>query len=148
MSVSKNTIKWLADVGIIVGISSLAIFFFPVFDALISSTCLHFVPRSQRPVFLFCDMLPLFLFGSVLGAVTACVLRHRKLVMAVLPPIIVCCFYLSYGYFGTIKYRPILPRSWYDVVYVVTWLIFLIAAFWAARFVLRKRKTAAPESVF
>lgn len=131
--------------GIILGISSLAVFYYPVFNASISFMCLHFMPRSQWIVTLFSDMLPLFLFGTLLGAVTACMLRNCRLVMAVVPAIIVCCFYVAYGYLGPIKYRPIPPRTWFDVADVFGWCIYLIVASWAAWFILRKRKSADHE---
>lgn len=143
MSVSKNTAKWIADVGIIAGISSLAIFCFPIFDALISSMSIHLVPRYKRLVMISIyayNMLTYLMFGSILGAVTACAIRQCKIIIAIFPAVIVFCFYLAYGYFGTIKYRPVPPRSWFDVVDLFSWLILLIAAFGAAWFILWKRK--------
>jgi hypothetical protein len=43
----------------------------------------------------FCDVLPHILTGSVLGAGTALLIRHRKLSVALLPSILLCLFALS-----------------------------------------------------
>lgn len=139
MSPAKIAAMWIADTGIVAVASTLALFGYPVFHTIIPAMWTPF-GRSVWSVYLP-EMLSVFIFGAILGAVTAWALRRRSLVMAVLPAIILCCVYVSYGYFGPIKYKPIPIGSRADVIDLAEWLMILAAAFWSARLVLRRRES-------
>lgn len=131
---------WLVDSLIVLGLAGISIFLLPWVEGWFGALSLH-LGRLGRKLFWFRFVvlgrfLPYVIFGCVLGFAAAGVIRHHRLLVAVLPSILLSEFYLLFLTFGPYPY----PWSGakYDFVIVVSWLLLILASLLCARFVLRR----------
>ena len=95
----KSSIRGrLIDSVLIVGLTSAGILFEPWLAACFARISLHI----GRPLFWFhstllVDFLPHIIVGALLGAAAACLVRHRKLLLASLPSVLFVLIYFLYS---------------------------------------------------
>jgi len=131
----------LIDAVLVIGLAGLAAnFLLPLVSAWCATLSLHF----GRTLFwvhsvALGDVAPHILTGIVLGVVTASLIRHRRLSLALLPSILLCVFYVFFLSFGPY------PHPWgavfsRDIVLVADWLLLIAASLLCARLILRRRQ--------
>lgn len=135
---------WLIDSLIVLGLAGIAVFLLPWVDGWFCALSLYL----GRKLFwlhsvVLVHFLPHVIIGCFLGFTAACIIRHRRLWVAVLPSTLLCVFYLLYQTFGPYPY----PWSGgrYDFVIVVSWLILILASLVCARFGLRRRQSGTGQ---
>lgn len=143
MTCSKGALTRALDWVMIVIIASVGVLVFPLFAAWFGAIYLRFAAFAPKSIWVnlaFCETLPSVLWGVVLGACAAGILRHRSVLMAILPSIIVCVFNIVYEYVIPAPYLSLKRWSWINGVFIGNWLSIVLVSFVSARFVLHKRR--------
>ena len=136
---NPSTKVWLIDSGIVAGLTGVAILLLPLVSAWCAALSLH-LGRTLFQIHSVAvgDALPHVMIGCFLGLAAAWLIRHRNLFLALLPPVLVCAFYMLYLSFG--PYPHSWGQSWHDFVLVFDWLLLVAASFLCARLILRRRE--------
>jgi hypothetical protein len=131
---------WLIDSVVIAGLTVVAIFFLPLLSACFGLISLYLGRTLFWVHFTVLDeFLPHIIVGALLGSVTAWLVRHRSLSLAVLPSVLFSLFYFLNSVFGAEPYS--WGRVfWLDSIFAGDWLIMVIASIICAGFVLRRRQ--------
>lgn len=135
---------WLTDSVTITGLTVATVYLLPRLSALLGMDLFH----PALPLFwvrwLTAQLLPYLIVGSLLGLAAGWLIRHRRLSLALLPPVLVGVIYLLYLTFAAEPY-PWGNVLWVDLLIAGDGLLMLVAAFVCARLVLRRRQSAARE---
>jgi len=143
----KSSVRdWLIDSVIIIGLAAASVYLFPLLSALFGILSVHL----GRTLFwvhsiMLGDFLPHIIVGALLGIIAAWLVRHRKLLLVLLPSVVFVVFYFLYSVFGAVPY-PWGQVLWLDLVWVGDWLLLMIASFICGRFVLRRRQPSTAPS--
>jgi hypothetical protein len=135
---NTSTKNCLIDSLIVGCLTCVAVFVLPLVSAWFVTISLHL----GRTLFwvhsiALSDLLPHAIIGCLLGLVTALLVRHRKLSVALLPAVLICIFYVFYLSFGSDPYH--WGQSWHDFVLVGSWLLLIVVSLFCARFVFQRR---------
>lgn len=138
---TTKAVDSLIDAVLAVGLAGIAAnFLLPLVSAWCAALSLH-LGRTLFRVHSIAlgDFAPHIITGIVLGVVTASLIRHRRLSLALLPSILLCVFYALYFSFGPY------PHPWgtalsRDIVLVADWLLLIAASLLCARLILPRRQ--------
>jgi hypothetical protein len=131
---------WLIDSLLIAGLTYVATLFEPWLAACFGTISVHI----GRPLYwvhstVLVDFLPHIIVGALLGIIAAWLVRHRKLLLVLLPSVLFVVFDFLYASFGPYPYH--WGQVWWlDLVFVGDWLLLTTASFICGRFVLRRRQ--------
>lgn len=133
-------IDWLIDSIVVAGLTGVAVLFEPWLAACFAVISLHI----GRPLFwvhstVLVDSLPHIIVGALIGTAAASLIRHRRLLVALLPAMLFVVIYLLYSFFGAVTYHWS-QVLWLDLVFAGDWLLLILASLICARLVLRKRR--------
>ena len=136
----SSTRDWLIDSVIIICLAAASVYLLPLVSALFGILSV----RLGRTLFwvqstVLCDFLPHIIIGALLGVIASWLVRHRKLLLLLLPSVLFVAFYFLYSVFGAVPY-PWGQVWWLDLRFVGDWLLLMMASFICGRFVLRKRQ--------
>jgi hypothetical protein len=142
---NTNTRDWLIDSVAVLVLAVSGVYLVPLLSAWFAALSLYLDEPIIWPVII----VPHIIVGSLQGIAAACLIRHRKLFVALLPAILFCVYYVLLYCF---LYR--WGRSWLDIVIICSWLLLMAASFLSAPFILRRREpdkslqatAAAPSS--
>ena len=135
---SPNARGRLMDLVLVVSLTVVAVFFLPSLSAWCAAVSLH-LGRTLFWVHSIAlgHLLPHLVIGGLLGFIAACLVRHRKLSVALLPSVLLCLFYVLYLSFGPYPYP--WGQSRQDLVLIASWLLLVITSFLCARWILGRR---------
>ena len=132
----SSTRDWLIDSIIIIGLSVVAVYLLPFISYV-------FAFQHSRTLFwvqfvAFDYLVPYLVTCSLVALVAAWLIRHRRLLLASLPSVLLCAFYFIYLTFGPFGYS--WGHTWIDFVLVSSWLLSIGASALCAWFILRRRQ--------
>jgi len=137
----KSSVKnWLIDSILVAGLTGVGILLEPWLAACFGVISLH-IGRTLFWVHstVLVDFLPHIIVGALLGAAAAWLVRHKRLLLALLPSGLFVVIDFLYSVFGAVPY-PWGQVFWLDLVLVGDWLLVVVASIICARFVLRRRQ--------
>jgi hypothetical protein len=128
---NSSTRDWLIDSGVVLVLAVSGVYLVPLLSAWFAALLL----RQNQPIIWPAMIVPHIIVGSLQGIAAACLVRHRKLFIALLPAILSCVYYILLYCF---LYH--WGKSWLDVVIICSWLFLMAASFLCALFILRRRQ--------
>ena len=135
---------WLVDAAVVVGLVGVAVFLLPLASAVFVGISLQLDQTLYWVHSIVLGyLLPSVLIGSLLGLTVARIIRHRKLVVALLPSVLLCLFYLLYYSFG--PDRLAWGRTWVSLVIIASWLLLILTSGLCATWTLHRRNRDLPS---